>query len=312
MKISSLEEFKKVLKEKGISYKDANKGYLYIRCSSCDVDNQRKMKRYIHYNQSSSNCFICQERQWLSDILKEPLIEVDGSIPIEEIKEKEHPQAKELPVVSAIPVNQLPIGHPALKFLNKDHIYDLDALWNKFRITYIEEGVPLEFPKGTIDPKDSLLFPVIANGELVGWQLRFIPGTKNGDKWIAKKRKYLHLYSKSHYVYNGDEAKKSDFVVVVEGVKKAWKYPKATIATMGKDISGRQLRYIFENWKKVMFMMDAGEGQKKVDEYIYAAGQAQVSAIAVDPNEYGFKSPDEMTCKQMETIVEANKNYLGL
>jgi hypothetical protein len=39
---------------------------------------------------------------------------------------------------------------------------------------------------------EALVFPVYYKSEFVGWQLRFIPGTRFGDR--MQKMKYLHSF----------------------------------------------------------------------------------------------------------------------
>lgn len=200
-----------------------------------------------------------------------------------------------------VPVNKLPTDHPAVKFLNKDHIHNLDRIYNTYGVIYVplEQGVVVN-GSPLVTSGERLIFPVVMRNTLIGWQMRSIPGTRMGDRDGVIK--YYHLFDKGSALYNYDEAKHFKIVIVTEGVKKCWKFPNA-IATLGKGISDQQLQ-LLQEWGCIVFFYD---GEDKTQEKAQAIVQqlciGGYRAVNIDPRKYGFPSPDEMTAEQANTIV---------
>jgi CBS domain-containing protein len=293
-----------LLKQRFGAAKKANNNWVRVKCPTCAPRDAVKLKRGVNLKTLSTNCFICQKPLALSQIFGNVKIEAASNI-IEEVKE--HPQAKKWPCTGVIPVCALDKNHPAVKLLKKDHITDLTECWDEYGVGYItaEDAVDIVFDKGDdgqtkINSAHSLVFPVYYNNEFVGWQLRFVPGTPNGNR--MGKMKYLHVFPKGQYLYNYDKAKEFNSVVVVEGVKKAWKFPNG-VATFGKGITSQQIQLI-QRWDEIILMYDAGD--KTQAQARQLASQIRLNGkkcINIDPANYGFDSPDEMTKDEAQTIV---------
>jgi len=283
-----------LLKSKFGAVKRTNGNWVQIRCPTCTARDAAKMKRGINLQTLHTKCWICEVKLNIQDILgTKRFTRVDTSPLIREV----HPQAKELPCSELIPINELPSDHPAVQFLKKDYLYDLDRYWLENQIGYIttENSHDLIFKKPDrttkINTADSICFPVKFRNELVGWQLRFVPGTANGNR--MSKIRYMHLFNKGDYLYNYDNAIKHDIVVVMEGAKKALKLPCA-VATFGKSISDTQIQKLL-NWKKIIFMYDGEtETQEKAKLLTEELNTGDRICINIDPRKYGFPSPDEM------------------
>jgi hypothetical protein len=146
-------------------------------------------------------------------------------VEVEEQEEEVNPLSLELPYYRAIPVNELPDNHPAIQFLHKDYLYDLDTYAKVHKMVYVpyEGGKIYHNSAKFITSAERLVFPVYFEHKLVGWQMRSIPGTFFGDR--PDDVRYYHLFNKGSYLYNYDQAKNYDRVVVVEGGKKALKLP---------------------------------------------------------------------------------------
>lgn len=301
IELNSLKDLKALLKSRGIKYRDANRGQIRVECSTCGPGDGKKMKRYINPCFAYSRCWICEQELFLSDILGQD-IKYTGVVE-EDIHE--HPQAREFPFTSAIPVNKLPLDHPAIKFLEKDHFSNFDELYEKYWVYYVPEGSEraIKFDSGAIiKPFDSLVFPVWFNNEFVGYQCRFVPGTPNGDRFI--KMKYMHIFNKGKYLYNFDQAKQSDYCVVFEGAKKTWKFSSAGVSTLGKGISNQQIQLLQNNWKKIIFFLDSN-AQSEADVAATIIRIAGRETVNINPKDYGFESPDEMTHEQVKEIIKS-------
>ena len=139
---------------------------------------------------------------------------------------------------------------------------------------------------------------------MVGWQMRSIPGTFYGDRKDVIK--YFHLFDKGSHVYNYENAKKYDRVIVVEGVKKALKFPNG-VATWGTGLSQTQL-HIIQQWPEIVMMLDAkdnsGTVQSRAQEFVAGFVAAGKKAINVNLDNYGVESPDDLPQDTLQQIVE--------
>lgn len=287
------------LKDKFGAAKKGNNGWINIRCPTCNPKDALKMKRGVHSKTLSTNCFICKEPLSLTQLFGSDDI-IRSAQPVH-FEIKEHPQAREWPCDAIVPVSALPKTHDAVRFLLKDHITDLDRIYRQYQVGYIckEDSKYITFNKdhGTgvsISSADSLVFPVFKHNEFVGWQLRFLNPK-------SKKFKYLHVFPKGNYLYNYDNAKQYKMVVVVEGVKKSWKFPNG-VATFGKGLSQQQIQMIQE-WDEIVFMMDGEDDtQDKIKELVNVINRNK-PCINIDPRDYGFASPDDMPEDEAQSIV---------
>lgn len=292
-----------LLKARFSIVKPGNGRWVRIKCPTCSPADAVKLKRGVNLTSLASNCFICHVPLTVQQLFGKDLIPNQQSLGTSVFTEtKEHPQSREWPCEAIIPIHELPEDHPAVEFLTKDHLLNREELYNLYKVGYIrkEDAKMITFDKKdgssgfAISSADSLVFPVFNNGELVGWQLRYVNPK-------SKKFKYLHVFPKGNYLYNYDNAKKYETVVVVEGVKKAWKFPNA-VATFGKNMTEKQIQLIQE-WKQVIFLFDGeDETQQKIQDIADAIGRNK-KCINIDPRIHGFPSPDEMTCEQAQLIV---------
>lgn len=288
--------------------------WLRIPCPTCDPHNKKKMKRYIPAHGYTSNCFICGIKKTVAELLDGYYIPTKESVTAytEDDEPKDvDPRALVMPYTKAIPVNELPIDHPAIQFLYKDELKELDRYANDYKIVYVPFEGGLVFNNGSkfITSAERIVFPVYFEHKLVGWQMRSLPGTFYGDNKDVIR--YYHLFNKGSYLYNYDQAKLHNRVVVVEGVKKALKFPNG-VATWGSGISRKQLKLIQE-WPEVIMMLDCDKNvntQERAREFVdninYAGGHSK--AINVSLDKYGVGSPDELPSPILQMIADEEWN----
>jgi len=283
----------------------ASKGYIRVPCPTCDKHDARKSKRYVNPVSLNSNCYICETPlTWGQLTGKSTMPEGTTRHALVVEPKKEHKMAKVIPCYGQpTPVNKLPNDHPCVKFLAKDHLFDLDYYANKLGWVYVPTGQGELFNASPlITSEERLVFPVYFKHQLVGWQMRSIPGTPFGDR--AGCVKYYHLFNKGQYLYNYDEAKKYPMVVVTEGVKKALKFPSG-VATWGKGISDQQLQ-LLQEWKNIVFFLDGeDETQELAKNFMEQLLLVGHQVINIDPRKYGVKSPDEAPAEIMHAAVYA-------
>jgi hypothetical protein len=297
-------EIVQLLKNRFGNAKRGNGDWVRIWCPTCDINDKAKMKRGVNLKTLTTHCFICERPMSLQQLFGEEHIPAGRIVMTEK---EEHPQARTWPCTSYTPVNALPKDHPAVKFLERDHILDLDRVWEDYSVGYIspEDAIPIHFKRhdGTafdMPLGDSLLFPVFYKEELVGWQARYV-----GSK--VKKLKYMHVFPKGEYLYNYDNACVFTNVVVVEGVKKAWKFPNA-VATLGKGITAKQIQ-LLDHWEEITLMYDGEDRtQSKARELVEQIQCTGKKCINIDPRKFGFDSPDEMTEIEAQEIVYKSWN----
>ena len=285
------------LREKFGVVKPASNGWVRIACPTCLPKDRKKFKRYVRPDTLYNKCFICEMPMQAAELVGDAFIRVSSPAQVVLEEPKEHPMARKLPGHRFIPVNQLPATHPAIKFLQKDHLFDFDRYANDYGICYCPCDAGITFTtRPFISSAERLIFPVRFKNELVGWQMRSVPGTVYGDRLDVVK--YYHLFKKGSYLFNYDIAKKHETVVLVEGVKKALKLPNA-VACFGKDLTEEQVQ-LLSGWKQIIICLDAQDVAQTIGRRVEASLRGYgLKALNVDLGPYGFPSPDEMTSDQL-------------
>jgi len=293
----------KSLRDKFGKAKMVTGGGYRIVCPTCTAHDAKKMKRYLSPAWTVSNCFICNKVVPIRELLSDDQLALRFEVSAEDKEVTEHPFARKLPYKNIVQLHELDFDEPVIQFLTKDWLYKM-KYYSSLGIGYIPcgGGENIQFDSGfTLNTSESLFFPVYHMGEFVGWQLRFIPGTWNGDRFQFMR--YMHLFPKGNYLFNYDEAKKHDNVVVVEGVKKALKLPNA-VATLGKGIADTQKQLIL-GWKKITLILDGDDKTqllaRQLQREFTFSGR---TCVNVNPMEYGFPSPDEATTEQLQFMIE--------
>lgn len=294
------ENVKKLLKARFGRVTPVSGGGYRIPCPTCDPKHSKKMKRYISPGWTSSRCFICEESIPLNELLGEN-VEFEQSV--DDSPEEEYKYSRILPYENAVKLSDMSSDSAVIKFLTKDHLYNF-PYYDSLAIRYIPSGcgINIKFDSGfTVNTSESLFFPVFdKSNEYVGWQLRFIPGTWNGDRFQFMR--YMHLFPKGKYLFNYAFSKQYDNVVVVEGVKKALKLANS-VATFGKGISSAQ-KQLIQEWKTITLVLDGEEStQKLAREIQHEFRQNGRKCINVDLRDYGFESPDDTTTEQLQWII---------
>ena len=294
------QKIKDLLKSKFGKVKAVSGGSFRVPCPTCDPTHSKKMKRYLSPGWTTSRCFICEQTIPISELLGDTK-EFDRAVG--DTDEVEYPYALVAPYIQADLLETLPSNHPAIAFLDKDHLQDFEY-YSKLGVRYISEGagINIQFDSGfTVNTSGSLFFPVFSKtGEYAGWQIRFIPGTWNGDRFQFMR--YMHLFPKGDHLFNYHSAKQYDTVVVVEGAKKALKLANS-VATLGKGISENQ-KQLIQEWKNIILILDGEDSTQELAREIQAEFKLNGrKCLNIDLRDYGFESPDDTTKSQLDDIV---------
>lgn len=302
-----------LLKEKGLKpTKTGKESILRCECPTCIPKDKKKRKRYVYLsNNPSTKCWICEMPLSWFELTQTQLDHFqtasdNGLGYVQEL----NAFAKHLPYEHAYLVNELDKNHPCIKFLNESYCFDLDY-YSSLGWAYITSAgsINIPFEDYSMDISDTLIFPVMQNNKLEGWQVRFIPGTYNGDRKIAQGLKYMHLFDKGNFIYNYDACKKRKRIVVTEGVKKAVKFPNGT-CTWGKGLADRQIE-IIQEWDEIVMMLDGEDKtQAKAEEIVQAIRMNGKKILNIDLRKFGVVSPDDLPTQHLVTILfEEWKKY---
>ena len=141
-----------------------------------------------------------------------------------------------------IPLKALPPTHVAWQYLLNEKFKkeELDDVLAAFRVYYCEKGRQVgNNPANTTTGR--LIFEIRHEGEIVGWQARWLPSAwpPKPEEIAAFKADRIQKYLlnpgflKNSFPYNYDLAIQADKVIAVEGVKKVWKTGANAIGTFG-------------------------------------------------------------------------------
>lgn len=148
-----------------------------------------------------------------------------------------------------LPVSSLPAGHKAVQYMVGERRYTAEML-NRYQISYCVHAAPTYR-----EAYDRIVFPVMMEGQCVGWQCRYIGTT---DWRITPKYYGMPGMKKRLMLYNFDLARNYPFVVVVEGPTDVHSVGDPAVAMLGKTLSRTQKQLLFNNWpmKPIIFMLD--------------------------------------------------------
>lgn len=149
--------------------------------------------------------------------------------------------------------------------------FDYRELGREYGFCYCERGK--SFAKGVFSTTGTVVAPIVMNGKTVGWQARLLydPDKLDAAKcrmmgfaWNPEKGKYIRPpkymtmpgMDKREILWNFDNARKSDTVVVTEGVFDAAKVGKCAVATLGKAVSEQQVNLLQQYWRNVVLLLD--------------------------------------------------------
>lgn len=192
--------------------------------------------------------------------------------------------------------------------------FDYRELGRTFGLQYCSVG--RKFAKGLFNTSNTVMIPVVMNGTTVGWQSRLIydPDTLTdaqcgliGLPWDDEKRKYhkppkyftMPGMDKRFILWNFDQARKSEVVVVTEGVFDAVRVGPCGVATFGKSVSDQQVALLQQYWKAVVVLLDP-DAAKEADRLVRRFGPT-VRVVPVTLK--GYKDAGEATWEAIWTQI---------
>jgi len=137
-----------------------------------------------------------------------------------------------------LPIVNLSVDHHAIKYL-EDRRFDIEYLFRCFRVLYC-----LDDPNPMVAGR--IIIPCYMREQLVGWQARCIgePESDNVPKYYTAPGT-----QRNQILYNYDNAKGFNFVVLVEGPTDVWRVGNAGVASLGSAVSRSQIQLLQVAWK---------------------------------------------------------------
>lgn len=173
-----------------------------------------------------------------------------------------------------VPLMSLSEEHQAIQYLiNRGfNPKELDEIYG---LRYCSMGK--KYAGGLFDTSNTLVIPVYADGLLTGWQSRLLydpkelddatctalgfPKDEDGD-WL-RPPKYFTMpgLDKGKILYNYDWARRSNLVVVCEGVFDALAVGRCAVATFGKGVTEYQANILKSYWDLIIILLDPGDAE---------------------------------------------------
>jgi len=283
---------------------------LIVRCPECG-----KWKLYINLQVGTYLCFKGCRSGHISDLLDMPDTAFQA-IPAPP------PQALVTSVMPGELIGLIEAGedNPGNLYLRSRN-FDPAYLDKQYGVRYCTRGRVFG---GVFNTTGSLIFPFYVNGVLAGWQARLLynpdkltpeecgamgfPRDEDGD--YLKPPKYFTCpgLERSRALFNFDWARKSDVVVLCEGVFDAMAVGRCAVATLGKKLPEQQLQVVKSLWGVVVILLDPDA----VEDIESARQKVSRSSIAIPVMLKGFKDPGDAPRDEIWAQIGAAAHKQGV
>ena len=191
-----------------------------------------------------------------------------------------------------VSLGELPQTHPAVRYVVGTRGFDLKELVETWRLQFCyEHKHPFVHNR--------IIIPIYWDNRLVGWQARAM-----GDHRV----KYFTMpgLSKSSLLFNGDQARKNPFGVVVEGVFDAMRVGKHGVALLGKTVSYQQQLFMQAWWGRggVCMMLDP-DAVEDMDRLLCMMGKQSYRLGAFKVELPMGRDPEEFTREELWKLITA-------
>jgi len=193
--------------------------------------------------------------------------------------------------------------HPAILYIRRRK-YDYRELNDVFGVRYCNAGQL--FGGGIFNTTNTLVFPIFMSGTMVGWQSRLLytPDELTDDEcllvglmkdedgdWVRPPKYFTSPgLEKGQVLFNYDNARQSEVVVITEGPFDAIGVGPSAVATLGKGVTDQQANLVKQYWKLAVIMLDPGDADNEMFEL---ETKLQRSIPTVRVNLAGYKDPGE-------------------
>ncbi len=169
---------------------------------------------------------------------------------------------------------------------------------NWFDLSFMEEGTFYKRNGETYQLKNRLLVPIVDNGKQIGVSIRRTKSNQS-PKWLHQP---VGL-STSTILYNSDELKSADIIVVVEGIFDAWAFHEIgipSVAIFGSSISKKQQSILLKTGSTIVLAFDGDEtGRKATKQSVKdLKNKTNIEVVEFDNGD----DPERVTRRELEKI----------
>jgi hypothetical protein len=177
------------------------------------------------------------------------------------------------------PLDQLPVGHPALSFIIEKYRFDPMYLAKAYGVGFVGQN------SGFMQVSNRVIFPVYENGSLVYWQGRTILKDEPTRWYIPAGAKKV--------LYNVDRIPDGDVVVIAEGIPACIACGPSATAVFGKDLDYHRCYQIVKKFRTAVIALDP-------ETQLPDPRTRRKKGVGYDPNDNGRVFADEIRTKLVE------------
>ena len=146
---------------------------------------------------------------------------------------------------NTVALSELPATHPALVYLEHERGFNVKELEHRWNVRYCTSSG--RFPLVV----NRLVIPIMFGGKFKGWQARFV-----GNPQSKAVPKYLTMpgFHKTLALFNFDETKDYDHIILCEGVFDVFRIGTPAICSFGHRLSFSQIKFLTASKAKYLFI----------------------------------------------------------
>lgn len=269
-----------------------------VKCPYCN----KKDKCYINFQKGTFICFCGCDA---GNIAK---LELSQEIRDFKPVEPAHITSARQQIISfpgeVVPLSQLPDSSPPIQYLKyqRKRAFCPKELDENFGVCYCVNGIKIQ----SFDTTNTLIFPIYMYKTLVGWQARLLYDPKqipehlyeqygfikdeDGDWVIPPRYMTSRGLSTERVLYNYDNARKSNVVVICEGPFDAISVGRCAVATFGKNVKETQTRLLKAYWDLAIVLLDPEDAEKE-SQIMYTNLSRSIPTVMVKLE--GYKDPGD-------------------
>jgi len=263
----------------------------------------KKFKLYINPSKGVWRCWRCDRTGIVNELIKE----FKTNAPVVNQQIVPLPENIQSPG-DLVPLVDLPEDHVAVRYL-RNRKFDPDVLDKRYGVRFCIQG---KIIGGRFNTSNTIVFPIWMNNKLVGWQARLLYDpdqvteeqyelygfTKDSDGEWQVPPKYMTSpgLDKGRILFNYDNARKHDVIVVCEGPFDAISVGLNGVATLGKGVTEYQERLIKAYWKFAVILLDPDDADY---EMLKLEQSLRMAIPCVSVSLKGYKDAGEMSTEEI-------------
>jgi len=308
-----------IVKDSGLSYKSNSKSWIFT-CPKCS----KKEKLYIRKSDGRFVCWSCQDKGFWGRA--EHALHALLGLSIEELRKRlyggdqsDGTAPLRLDLSAFLDSDEEVAEALPEKLLHPDFIPIAEPGAERGRMYLRGRGIPTEVAKEYglqyWAARSRVVFPIVMNGKVYGWEARATGPTEflneNGEKVTIPKTLGLPGMRKDLMLMFADRLKGAEHAVVCEGAVDAIKahFCGGNVATMGKNVSKEKLDLIRSTGVRRIYVALDPDAAKDISKMVKAYGDLEVYHLRPSA---GHKDLGEMSFEDVyEQFLSARRVNAG-